>query len=577
MTTERNVVDFKIHNLTEEQFQELKAQGKIDPNAIYCTPDETVANFEAVNARIDETNKNLNTVDKKVDDAIQTEQQHNIEINARVDETVANFEEINTEIEALKDKGGFPLLTPIWADHTLNDMSWLNADTFSWQSGDVYVAAYEHLASEAIFESKTKKYVRVKTLNAAHDGWREDNNIYYREPSYDLSDDIVYDEGYAFAWVAASSNMMVITNTETPTESDVIYYRSKIYPEDPPPSEGRVIETGEETLYSNAETETIDGIAITFCRAEDGHKICPAGQEANVQALYEKTGVAWYYILDTENKQFKLPRTKHAFTGLRDEVGKYVPAGLPNITATFAQYTPNVGDLPVAVATGAAYGVRQASVKTYSASIIDSGSDNTQIAIDASRSSSVYGNSNTVQPKSTQMYLYFYVGNFERDALEQTAGITSEQLNNKIDKSEENRLNTAGMVMAFAGTSAPSGWLKCDGSAISRTTYASLFAAIGTKYGTGNGSTTFNLPTQSVLPLGTQANIITIQGEAATTQTYRFLSNNQVAGNGLASIENGISYLSNQAGTEFYLDLGRSSYADLANATGATAIVCIKY
>lgn len=42
MTTERNVVDFKIHNLTEEQFQELKTQGKIDPNAVYCTPDESL-------------------------------------------------------------------------------------------------------------------------------------------------------------------------------------------------------------------------------------------------------------------------------------------------------------------------------------------------------------------------------------------------------------------------------------------------------------------------------------------------------------------------------------------------------
>jgi microcystin-dependent protein len=40
----------------------------------------------------------------------------------------------------------------------------------------------------------------------------------------------------------------------------------------------------------------------------------------------------------------------------------------------------------------------------------------------------------------------------------------------------------------------PSGWLLCDGSAVSRTTYAALFAAIGTTYGAGNGSTTFNVP-----------------------------------------------------------------------------------
>lgn len=52
----------------------------------------------------------------------------------------------------------------------------------------------------------------------------------------------------------------------------------------------------------------------------------------------------------------------------------------------------------------------------------------------------------------------------------------------------------AGTVCHYAASTAPSGWLKCDGSAISRTTYASLFAAIGTVYGSGDGSTTFNLP-----------------------------------------------------------------------------------
>lgn len=49
MATERNVVDFKIHNLTEEQFQELKAQGKIDPNAVYCTPDESLKKDQITN------------------------------------------------------------------------------------------------------------------------------------------------------------------------------------------------------------------------------------------------------------------------------------------------------------------------------------------------------------------------------------------------------------------------------------------------------------------------------------------------------------------------------------------------
>ena len=51
-----------------------------------------------------------------------------------------------------------------------------------------------------------------------------------------------------------------------------------------------------------------------------------------------------------------------------------------------------------------------------------------------------------------------------------------------------------GIVQAFAGTTIPNGWLLCDGSAVSRTDYAALYAVIRTTYGAGNGSTTFNLP-----------------------------------------------------------------------------------
>jgi microcystin-dependent protein len=51
-----------------------------------------------------------------------------------------------------------------------------------------------------------------------------------------------------------------------------------------------------------------------------------------------------------------------------------------------------------------------------------------------------------------------------------------------------------GIMYDYAGTSVPSGFLACDGSAVSRATYATLFAAIGTTWGAGDGSTTFNVP-----------------------------------------------------------------------------------
>lgn len=51
-----------------------------------------------------------------------------------------------------------------------------------------------------------------------------------------------------------------------------------------------------------------------------------------------------------------------------------------------------------------------------------------------------------------------------------------------------------GIITEFGGAAAPTGWLLCDGAAVSRTTYAALFAVIGTGHGAGDGSTTFNVP-----------------------------------------------------------------------------------
>jgi microcystin-dependent protein len=63
---------------------------------------------------------------------------------------------------------------------------------------------------------------------------------------------------------------------------------------------------------------------------------------------------------------------------------------------------------------------------------------------------------------------------------------------------------TTGMVAFFAGATPPDGWLVCDGAAVDRTCYAALFATIGTVFGSGDGSTTFNLPDLGGrLPIGT--------------------------------------------------------------------------
>lgn len=76
----------------------------------------------------------------------------------------------------------------------------------------------------------------------------------------------------------------------------------------------------------------------------------------------------------------------------------------------------------------------------------------------------------------------------------------------------------AGIIMPFAGTVAPENYLFCDGSAVSRTTYATLYAVIGDTFGAGDGSTTFNLPDLSGrVPLGvSQAHALGTTGGSET-------------------------------------------------------------
>lgn len=179
------------------------------------------------------------------------------------------------------------------------------------------------------------------------------------------------------------------------------------------------------TEYNNAASADETDGSISFKRTPKGYKICAADQYDNVAALYDSTGVAWYYILDVPNQRFKLPRTKFGFTGLRTGAGNYVAPGLPNITGEF-----NAGGVWTRYASGA-FRIPTAEVGGDGPS--GNGSVQTRYTFDASRSSSVYGSSQTVQPPATEMYLYFFVGNFTQSAVEQTAGISAETLNNKAD------------------------------------------------------------------------------------------------------------------------------------------------
>jgi microcystin-dependent protein len=76
-----------------------------------------------------------------------------------------------------------------------------------------------------------------------------------------------------------------------------------------------------------------------------------------------------------------------------------------------------------------------------------------------------------------------------------TAGIADNAVTlAKLASALQEFLVPTGSINAWSTNTAPTGWQLCDGTAVSRTTYAALYAVIGTTYGSGDGSTTFNLP-----------------------------------------------------------------------------------
>ena len=156
----------------------------------------------------------------------------------------------------------------------------------------------------------------------------------------------------------------------------------------------------------DTEQETIAETTINFYRAADGHKICLADQEQNIENIFNNTGIAWYYLLDEANERFRLPRTIYDFNGYRDNAGDYIKPGLPNISGYTGWQinTHNYTD-------GAFY------LSSHTPTVGIGGGVNAggNLSFDASLSNSIYGNSDTVQSPATQMYLYFFLEDTSED------------------------------------------------------------------------------------------------------------------------------------------------------------------
>lgn len=108
---------------------------------------------------------------------------------------------------------------------------------------------------------------------------------------------------------------------------------------------------------------------------------------------------------------------------------------------------------------------------------------------------------------------------------------TTSSLNADLDVSAQRRIYQAGALLMpvgallpYAGSAAPGGYLLCDGSAVSRSIYADLFTSLGTVYGVGNGTTTFNLPDlRGKFALGVNASHVLGSTGGAETNTLSLM------------------------------------------------------
>lgn len=199
-------------------------------------------------------------------------------------------------------------------------------------------------------------------------------------------------------------------------------------------------------------------------------------------------GSCGYYGLDASTGTVRMPTLAAGVFGTTaaGRYGQAVEAGLPDITGSFlctvvsnhSNYTTGAFRGIAGSGSGSALGSNQ----------------NYGFDFYASRSNPIYGRSNTVTPSHVKYPWVIVVYNAAVPPSVAQAGEFIGLLDGKADKTQLDTVVAPGFVMPFAANSTPEGYLLCNGAAVSRTTYATLFSVIGTTYGAGDGWSTFTLP-----------------------------------------------------------------------------------
>lgn len=229
---------------------------------------------------------------------------------------------------------------------------------------------------------------------------------------------------------------------------------------------------------------------IKICVVKGGEEIIAEGELTNE-------------IPPTPATQFRMPLYR-GYLKAQTVAGSYIAEGLPNITGSFtSQYT--ISQTNGSTSNGAIVTPNNTSTGKYG-STDASETWGRGFNFDASKSNAIYGKSSHVTPETNTMLIGVYAFNeitnpavVNAEEYRQAIANNEVVVNDCVVKVEENEATLlkncpVGCVMMYAKSATPEGWLTCNGSTVSRTTYSGLFNVIGTTFGEGDGSTTFALP-----------------------------------------------------------------------------------
>lgn len=397
-----------------------------------------------------------------------------------------------------------PILTYQYTDHILNDIQWLRADTYSWQSGSVYSSVYNKLVEEYNNENCVTKYAHTgiystnQIMNSnSKNGWVCSGSLESGAAWLAFNGDWTTTEQCWWTgesvglpqWIQMKSptkkfikSVIIENETATPVSpyagniygsndgtnwtllksfnreaSNTVSYKTTHFIDS---TDLYTYVRIEVTSSSSGNSVSIQEIEIEY---EDyieyketpcGLKIANASQEALINQSYSATKNTWFYVLDTTNTRFKLPR-KHERKLIYNctyntnycriysdgwcEQGRFVDSTLDVETRYYfikpflSLYTLN-------------FQRRTTNNANPGSTTINMHHENVWSVDNNGFNSWGNWNSNTLafwdacgyvdisNYDVDAEYLYFFVGNYSKSAIEQTAGITSEALNGKVDK-----------------------------------------------------------------------------------------------------------------------------------------------